>query len=435
MATQEPPRASGPPVLGQTLRFARSPLELVNDLVKEHGRVVQMRVLGIGDFYTLAHPDHFEQVLVTDRDAFGKNEDFRIAFGENVLSTEGDQWQRQRDVLNEFFTPTKIRSYTDRMVELTEYQLDRWEDCRPISLAEAMRDISLDNFFGTVFDRPLAPDGDETLRRAANDINLWFNPTSFALPRWVPTPSRRRFKTAIATLEAETKRLLRERERSDGGEDLLSALVELRAAETTPLTDQEIVDQILGLVFAGHDTTALTLTYALHQLGVHKDVRRQVHAELEEVLGGDRPSLSDVSELSMVGRVVNETLRAYPSVHTIPRETTRAVTVDGYRLEPDTRTHLSVWEVHHDETFWKEPYNWHPNRWQDTTPQEQGYAFVPFGAGPRRCLGRRFARLEATLVLAMVCQDYRLEPHGELAFEPMTTLQPADEVPVTIHRR
>lgn len=435
MGTRQPPLAPGPPVLGQTLRFAREPLELISDLVEEHGRVFRMQVLGIGEFYMLTHPNHFKQALVADRDAFGKNEDFRIAFGENVLSTEGDQWQRQREVLNEFFTPTKVRSYADRMVELTERQIDRWEDGQRISLAEAMRDIALDNFFGTVFDRPLDPSGDESLRQAASDINLWFKPSSFALPRWVPTPSRRRFKSAIATLEREAKRLLRERQRSEEGEDLLSTLVELQATETAALTDEEIVDQVLGLVFAGHDTTALTLAYALHQLSTHGDVRQRVHTELDEVLAGDRPSLSDVGELSTIEQVVNETLRAYPSVHTIPRVTTRPVTVDGYRLESGTRTHLSVWEVHHDETFWEEPYAWQPNRWKKTTPREQGHAFVPFGAGPRLCLGRRFARLEATLVLAMVCQDYRIEPEGELAFEPMTTLQPADSIPARVYRR
>jgi cytochrome P450 len=435
MATRQPPAAAGRPVLGQTLRFAREPLELTEELVAEHGRLFRMRVLGVGEFYTLAHPDHFERALVTDREAFAKHDDFRVAFGENVVSTEGEQWRRQREVLSEFFTPAKIRGYADRMVGLTERQLARWSDGGRRSLHDAMAATALDNLFGTIFDRPLDPDGDEALRRAANDINLWFKPTSFALPRWVPTPSRRRFREALATVEAEAQRLLRERERDGGGEDLLSTLVELRASEGAALTDEEIIDQVLGLVFAGHDTTALTLTYALHQLGTHDEVRRRVHAELADVLGGDRPTLADVGELPVLERVLNETLRAYPAIHTIPRQTTRAVTVDGYRLDPGTRAHLSVWVLHHDEAFWDDPWTWAPDRWADTTPQKAGYTFVPFGAGPRLCLGRRFARLEALLVLATVCQDYLVEPEAELAFEPMTTLQPADGVPVRVHRR
>lgn len=435
MSSRQPPAASGTPVLGQTLRFARDPLELVDDLIEEHGRLFRMRVLGVGEFYTLSHPDHFEQVLITDREAFVKNEDFRIAFGENLLSTEGDQWQRQREVLSEFFVPAKIRSYADRIVELTDRQLTRWTDGERRSLHETMAAIALDNLFGTVFGRPLDPDGDEQLRQAANDINLWFKPSSFALPRWVPTPSRRRFRKAVATVESEAEQLLREREASERGDDLLSKLVELRASDETALTDTEIIDQVLGLVFAGHDTTALTLTYALHQLGTHEDVRRLVHAELADVLDGEPPTLEDLSELSVLERVINETLRAYPSVHTVPRETARTVTVDGYQLEPGMRTHLSVWGIHHDETFWEEPYTWRPSRWTDTSPREKQYAFVPFGAGPRLCIGRQFARLEAMLVLATVCQDYLIEPESALAFEPMSTLQPADSVPVRVRYR
>jgi cytochrome P450 len=298
-----------------------------------------------------------------------------------------------------------------------------------------MHDIALDNFFGTVFGRPLEPGGDEALREAASNLNLWFNPSSFVLPRRVPTPSRYRFANALTELETEVERMLRERRESGGGEDLLSTLVELQTTENTALTDEEIVDQVLGLVFAGHDTTALTLTYALHQLSVHEDVRQRVTAELDEVLGGERPSFSDVSDLSTLERVINETFRKYPSVHTIPRETTRSVTLDDYRLKPNTRTHLSVWEVHHDPAFWEDPERWRPSRWRETTPQEKGHAFVPFGAGPRLCLGRRFARLEAKIVLAMVCQDYLVEPEGELTLDPMMTLQPADAVPVTVHRK
>lgn len=435
MALREPPTASGPPVLGQTLQFARDPLTLISDLTEELGRLFRMQVLGIGEFYVLTHPNHFEQALVSDRDAFGKNEDFRIAFGENVLSTEGEQWQRQREVLNEFFTPAQIHSYADRMVELTEQRLERWGDGQRISLADAMHDIALDNFFGTVFGRPLDPDGDESLRRAASNLNLWFNPSSFVLPRQVPTPSRYRFTNALTRLETEVERMLRDRRESGGGDDLLSTLVDLQTTENTALTDGEIVDQVLGLVFAGHDTTALTLTYALHQLSAHEDVRQQVTAELDDVLAGERPSFSDVGNLSTLERVINETFRKYPSVHTIPRETTESVVVDDYRLEANTRTHLSVWEVHHDPAFWDNPEIWRPSRWRDTTPHEKGHAFVPFGAGPRLCLGRRFARLEATLVLAMVCQDYLVEPEGELSFDPMMTLQPADGVPVTVHRQ
>lgn len=435
MATSQPPAVSGLPIVGQTVRFVRDSLGMSEEIRSEYGPVARVSLLGVGEFYHLAHPEALEQALVTQREAFGKSEDFRIAFGENLLSTEGDQWRRQRDALEEFFYPARIREYADRIVDATLRRLDRWRDGERRSLHEELSGAALDNFFAALFDRRLDPDGDQRLRRAAADINRWFKTSSFALPRWVPTPARRRFRAAIETVEDETRRMLAERKREGTGDDLLSTLVELQEREDAGLTDDEIVDQVVGLVFAGHDTTALAMTYALHQLGTHDDVRDRFHAELDDVLGGDRPTFSDLGSLPVTERIVNETLRLYPPVHTIPRRTTRHVTVHGHDLDPDTRAHLSVWAVHRDGTFWDDPAQWRPSRWHDTSPRDAGFAFVPFGAGPRVCIGRRFALLEAKLVLALVGQRFELAPDRPLAFDPMTTTQPAHGVPARIRER
>ncbi|MFB6305081.1 MAG: cytochrome P450 [Haloferacaceae archaeon] len=433
MSGSRPPAPSGAPLLGQTVAFVRDPLGMYGDVAAECGDVARLWVLGLGEFYALTHPDHVERVLTTDRDAFAKTRDFRVALGESVVSTEGERWRRQREALEEFFYPARVRSYADRMVDLTERRLDRWTPGERLSLHEEMSGAALDNLFGTVFDRPLDPDGDERLRRAANGVNLWFRPSSFALPEWVPTPSRRRFRASRATLEREARRLLREA-REGGGDDLLSTLAALQEREETDLTDDEIVDQVVGLTFAGHDTTALVLTYALHHLGTHEAARERFHAELDAVLDG-RPTLDDAGDLEVTRRILHETMRLYPPVHTVPRETTRPVEFDGYRLEPGTRTHLAVWQVHRDARFWDDPESWRPSRWRDASPASKGGAFVPFGAGPRTCLGRRFALLEGTLVLASVGRRFVLDPAGPLSFDPMVTTQPADGVPVRVRSR
>lgn len=430
--SDRPPSPPGLPLLGHTLRFARDPLGLYGDVAASCDDVARLRVAGLGEFYALTHPDHVQRALTDDREAFEKTDDFRVAFGESVVATGGEQWRRQRDVLEAFFSPGRVRSYADRMVDLTERRLDRWTPGERLSLHGEMGAVALENLFGTVFGRPLDPDGDERLRRAANDINLWFRSTSFALPTWVPTPSRRRFRRAVDAVESEARRLLRERRAGDG-DDLLSALADLRTADDADLADSEAVDQVVGLTFAGHDTTALVLTYALHQLGTHPAVRERFHAELDAALDGP-PTPSDASGLAVTRRVVTETMRAYPPIHTVPRTTTRPVEVGGYRLEPGTRTHLGVWQVHRDARFWDDPEAWRPARWRDRSP-ESADAYLPFGAGPRTCLGRRFALLEATLVLAAVGRRYALDPEGSLAFDPMATTQPADGVPVRVRGR
>jgi cytochrome P450 len=429
---EEPQSPGGLPGLGQTLAFVRDPLGLYGDVAAECDGVARLSVLGVGEFYALTRPEHVRRALTDDRDAFAKPDDFRLLLGQSVVSTEGEQWARQRAALEEFFSPARVRSYADRMVDLTGRRLDRWEPGERLSLHDEMSGAALDNLFGTLFDRPLDPDGDERLRRAANRLNDWFKPTSFALPRWVPTPARRRFRRAAATVEDEARRLLREARTGDG-DDLLSALATMRADGEAALTDRELVDQVVGLTFAGHDTTALVMTYALHRVAGHEAVRERFHDEVDALDGP--PTLGDVSDLPVTRRVLHETMRLYPPVHTIPRETTRAVEVDGRRLERGTRTHLSVWQAHRDPEAWTDPRTWRPSRWRDRTPSSVGGAYVPFGAGPRSCLGRRFATLEAVLVLAAVGRRYALEPAGPLSFDPRVTTQPADDVPVRVRTR
>jgi cytochrome P450 len=452
-AAGPPPSPPGLPVVGHTHRYARDPFAFVDWATDRAGDCLFARVLGEGDLCVLAHPDHVERALVTDRDAFGKGEAFSVAFGRNLLSVEGDQWERQHDAVQEFFYPGKIRGYAEEMVELAARRTDRWADGERISVHEEMRALALENLFATLFDRRLAVDGDADLRRAAAALNLWFKPTSWVLPDWVPTPARRRFARARETLDAEARRLLAEREAAvatDGetGEDLLSTLVALRERGDADLSDAEIVDQVTGFIFAGHDTTALAMTYALHLLGTHPEVRERLHAELDDVLGHDaadgaadaatdgaQPSFADLPDLEVTERVLLEALRLYPPIHTIPRVATEDVTVDGHRVPEGTTTHLSVVSIHRDERFYDDPERFRPSRWRDASPQSKGYAFVPFGAGPRECIGRRFASLEARLVLATVASRYRLEPQSELELAPQMTTQPDGDVPARVVER
>lgn len=454
---QQPPSPPRLPVLGHTHRYARDPFAFVEWATEQSGDCLLAHVLGAGDICVLAHPDYVERVLVRDRDSFEKSVGFSVAFGQSIVSVDGEQWERQHDAMQEFFYPGKIRGYAERMVQLTDRRIDCWRDGDEISIHDEMQALALENLFGTLFDRELALDGDTDLRRAASNLNEWFKPTSWVLPNWVPTPARRRFRDASTTVESEAERLLAERRAAtdgDGaepGEDLLSTLVAVQEAGDAELSDREILDQVVGFIFAGHDTTALALTYAWHLLGTNPEIRHRFYDEIDDVLGDgegveqekndraadslDRPTLSDVGELAVTERIVLETLRLYPPVHTIPRSTTRDVDIDGYRVPADTTTHLSVVSIQRDERFYDDPMTFRPARWRDASPQSKGHAFVPFGAGPRDCLGRRFAMLEATLVLATIGRRFALQPQSALELAPEMTTQPADGVPGLVVER
>ena len=196
---------------------------------------------------------------------------------------------------------------------------------------------------------------------------------------------------------------------------------------------------MLTMIFAGYETIAAAIAFALYSLATEPDVCDAFHEELDTVLEGSPPTLDDVSRLGLTNRIVTETLRLYPPIHTIPRQTTRAVDVGGCRLPSDEQVHLSVISVHRDKRYYDAPLEFRPERWTDGFEEElDDYAYFPFGGGRRTCIGREFARLEATLALATIGQQFDLKWAGdetEMAIEPETTTKTQNGLPMTLRER
>lgn len=416
-----------------------------------------MDIPGIDRLYVLAHPAYFRQVLADEVDAFGKTEDFRRAFGNGLLSTEGEKWREQRERLQPLFYRNHVERYAGRMVECTDRRLATWTPGETRDVEAEMRDLTLEILFSTLLGRELRPNEEAGLRAAADGLNEWFTPTSWMLPRWLPTPARRRFARADERLREEVRTLLAaatadDRGTATGGSrndepTLLSRLGGTRRADAgsdPDLDAREIEDQLVTMIFAGYETTATTLAFSWHLLGTHPAVRRAFHEELDAVLGDHAPSRSDLPDLEVTGRIVTEALRLYPPAHTIPRQTKRDVSVGGYRIPEGSHVHLSVISVHRDERFYERPLAFEPDRWDDGLERRPNdFAYVPFGAGRRTCIGRAFALLEATLVLATIGHRFRLEPDHDgdtnadtgLAIEPRITTRSRNGIPMRIHRR
>lgn len=400
------------------------------------GDVVRTRRPTMGDDYHFAHPDHARRVLLTERERFRKSEDFRIAFGEGLLTVEGEEWHRQREALRPLFARESVRGYADGMVEQVERRSRRWADGDRLDLQREFTRMTLDVLFATVLGRELELDGDRRLREAAEDLHEWFVPTSYLLPPWVPTPSRRRFGRATAALREEAHRLLAERRRDpptdpSEAEDLLSLLVGLRESGTVDegtLTDERLRDQMVTVIFAGHDTTTTTLTFAFWALATHPEVRERFHEEVDGLDG--LPTVEDLDDLEVTERVITETLRLYPPVYALPRVTAEEVVVDGYRIPADERVFLEVRRIQRDPRFFDAPEEFRPSRWTGDLRRElHDFAYAPFGGGPRICIGREFALLEAKLALATVGREYELYwigedgPEGEAPVSPRMTLR------------
>jgi cytochrome P450 len=433
------PKRSGAPLIGSAVAFARDPYALYEDIAS-HGDVVRFS-LGSYDMATVLHPDGIEQVLVDDFDRFRKPDG--AASGTDVLSeglllSDGEQWHRQRTGLQPLFYRERIETYADTMATYAAAAADEWAAADGVDLSDATSTYTLRVLGKTLFGIGAAEYRD-AVRAGAEAIleRTSQNPVSMGIPEWIPTPSNRRYERGIDRLDGVVSDLLADREPGSDREDLLSLLVDMRA--DGELDEAEIRSQLVTFLFAGHETTATALTWALAELGRKPAVARRLHEEVDAVLDGDCATLADLPELSYTEQVVRETLRRYPSASAVFRETDEAVTVDGYRIPADTFLTLPQFHVHTDERWWDDPLEFDPSRWDDTgePPGDRPeYAYFPFGGGPRHCIGMRFARMELQLALATVAKRVRIvDAPDDIEVAVGSTVHPADPVEVTLERR
>lgn len=389
--------------------------------------VARIRPTATEDYYMIAHPEHLKRALLTEREKFAKTDDFIIPFGEGLLTVEGEEWQQQRQMLQPLFGRKSVMGFADGMAEQIRRRSHRWVDGDRIVLQQEMTDMTLDVLFATVLGRELALDGDEAIRRSAENLHSWFQPSSYVLPNDIPTPNRHRFAKAKKTLKSEADRLLDEKAGDapsdpSAADDLLSLLVGLRetdVADSGMLSDERLRDQMVTMIFAGHDTTATALTFTFWALAQNPDVRKRFHAEVDQLDGP--PTLDDIDDLDVTERIVTETLRLFPSVYQLPRQTTTDVAFDGYRVPEGSRMLLGIRWVHRDGRFYEDPTAFKPERWASGLKAElPDFAYAPFGGGPRLCIGREFALMEAKLALATIGRNYKLYWLGEDTEEPPT---------------
>ncbi|QCC47368.1 cytochrome P450 [Halobellus limi] len=444
MEDARPPAPDGLPLLGNAVDFGRDPLTFTTDAVDSVGDVFRID-LPVGDRYVLAHPEYAERVLVSERDAFEKTDDFALAFGNSVVAVDGEDWREQREFLDPFFYASRIRAFLPTMRERVVDRAESWEGGDTLATVSEMKALTFDVLAATLLGFDPGSNGAD-LRRAADDLNSYFDPVTWALPDWVPTPSGRRFDAAKDTLRAELLSLLEEAAGTDE-ESLLAALAAATDGAGSPDTgggpadgdyprDRDAaVDQLIGLVFAGHETTALALTYTLYCLAEHPETYDRVEAEIDEVLGEEPIRWEHLDDLPTLERAFDESLRLYPPVHALPREATRPVEFDGREIPAGAELLVSVFAMHRDERFWDDPEAFDPTRWK--ARDRSADAYLPFGAGPRRCIGATFASVEARVVLAELLRRYRFEyaGDGDLSLSPEMTNQPDGDVPMTVHRR
>jgi cytochrome P450 len=306
-----------------------------------------------------------------------------------------------------------------------------------------MTEITLRIAARTLFGTDVADDV-ATMRGASFTMTDHFRSRLFSLmillPDSVPTPGNRRYMRSVRSLNALVDRIIAERRaKAAAADDLLDMLLGARDEAGQGMTDRQLRDEVMTLLLAGHDTTALALTWTFVLLAQHPAVEARLLAEVDGVLGGRPPTAADAPHLPYTEQVFAETLRLYPTAWAIGREAIRDTTIAGQRVRKGTNVLMSPWVIHRDPRFYDEPAAFRPERWADGLERRlPRFAYVPFGGGQRVCIGSSFAQLEATLLLARIAQRFRLalaNPGQPIQPLPVVTLRPREAVPMRLIQR
>ncbi len=439
-----PPTLPGRFLLGSAPEFQRDTLHLLLES-RKLGEFVRM-YYGPFRLYILNTPDLAHEVLVEKAASFHKHTLLKTvlepAVGAGLFTNDGDSWRQQRRLAQPAFHSKRIAAYADVMVQFAHELAERWHDQQTLDVEHEMAGVTMQIVSKTLFDAHVTQE-DTTGQAVATVLRLAdqrFN-RIFQIPDWLPTTENRLMKAAIQHLDALIQGFIDER-RATGEDkgDLLSMMIAATDDENgARMSDKQLRDEVMTVFGAGHETTAVTLTWAFYVLSQHPEVEAKLHQELDTVLGGRLPTFEDLPKLTYTEKVIKETMRLYPPAWSVTREPIVPVRLaDKYELKKGEPLMVNIYGIHRDERYFPDPLRFDPERW---TPENEKkmhrYQYFPFGAGPRICIGNSFAMMEARLVLATLAQRFRLTlaPEQIVAPKRVFTLRPRYGMKMIAHVR
>jgi cytochrome P450 len=435
---------------GATLiqRFRRNPLKFSTEIGHTYGDLACFR-LGPVRAYIVNNPRLIREVLVAKHKHFRRpkliTQPLAKIDGNGLVLSEGDFWQRQRRLIQPAFASRRFGPYARATVDYTLRMLDGWSNGASLNIADAMTRLTLQIIAKTLFGVELAGQA-ERLSEAVRVIAETFvaeagNPVH--LPDWLPLPAKRRKRWAIRTLDELVRGIIRQRRAS--GEDLGDLLSMLLLAvdeegDGRGMTDEQARDEAMTLFNAGHDTTAAALAWTWSMVASHPAIEDRLIDEVDAVLGGHAPTLADVARLPYVEMVVKESLRLYPPTWSLlPREVVEPVEIGGYDIARGSWIYVFPYVTQRDPRFFENPEAFDPERFSPARSEEiPPYAYIPFGGGPRVCIGEKFSMMEMILIVATVLQKVRMKlapEQGVIEPEPLIAIRPKGGLLVEINRR
>lgn len=449
------PLHRGLPLLGNTLAFLRNPLTTLHTLQRQNNRMVHLRIGGRHQ-YLVFSPEDSKHVLQENHRNYGRSPAFevlKIFLGDGLLTSDGDFWRRQRRLVQPAFHRQKLAALAQTMItETAEWiaELKQHQSKQPVNVSQAFMDVTMRIVCKTLFGSDVATQlgglspALDTLNYMANERML----SPIRTPLSWPTPGNRRFRQAGIQVDSFIYGLINQRRQNqltnpDQNDDLLGMLLDAEDEETSDgadsgrMSDKQLRDECVTLFAAGHETTAVSMAWTLHLLTQHPNVLDRLRAEVQSVLGDAKaPTPEAFRALPYTMQVVQESLRLYPPAWIMSRLAHNDDPIGPYTIPAGATALVCPYLLHRDPTNWPDPDRFDPDRFAPGGPKEQvhPYAYLPFGGGPRLCIGNQFALMEMQILLAMMVQhfDFRAVPNQRITSKPLITLRPDQPIRVIL---
>lgn len=414
------------------------------------GEVVRFR-FGPKTIHLIQHPAHLKVVLQDRYLNFEKASrgftKLKALLGEGLVTADGGHWQRQRRLAQPAFHGRRLTPFAAVIAAAAERQAAEWEKAAgygaAVDVYPAMSRLTLRVVVETLLGSDLPAGGFEVVNRGLAVSLDHMNRNIYRLvdvPPSLPTPANRRFRRAVAAMDELVYGLIASRRSDAGGrEDLLSRLVAARDEESGErMSDQHLRDEVMTILLAGHETTAIALTWTWYLLALHPDAGRRLRQEVAEVVGERPPAADDAPRLVFTTAVIQEALRLYPPLWAFSRRVREELEIGGFTIPAGSTLFLSPYVTHRHPEVWRDPEAFDPERWLagDDPAERVRFAFLPFGGGPRNCIGGGFAVLEMQMILAVLARRFHLElaPGETRVPDPILTLRPAGGMPLLVRR-
>ena len=437
---QRPAKPQGYPVVGLLPKIRANPLGFLVETALEFGDAVELD-LGLDSVLMLNRPDYIKHVAQDNYRNYHKSKFYaplKPILGDGLFLAEGDFWIAQRQTAAKAFQGAELRRMVGDMASATGDMLARWRERArigaPIDVCTEMSQLTLDIALRALFNVRL---GDRqhhvynalTVLLRDAEKRVW---SPIGIPKWIPTPGNRECVRALKALDDFVFEIIEERKSSgERPNDLLQILIDAYDDPTQLGVPANLLrDQVLSMILAGHETSANALAWAWYLLSKHPDVARAASAEVATVLEGRPPQFEDLMRLKTVKMVFDETIRLYPPVWTLSRTAQEDDRIGEMNVKKGTNVMLCAFAVHRRPEYWPNPEGFDPDRFDPKYGPARRYAYFPFGAGARSCLGERFGTFESIVILTMVLQSFRLSlvPGQTIEPEPMITLRPRGSV-------